>query len=90
VGAVPDQIAVQTWMQAAGSRRGRLSVADAPRLPGLFLLTALGSRGLSLAHWCAERLARQIDGAADDVEVDLVRALDPARFAWKLARRQTS
>jgi tRNA 5-methylaminomethyl-2-thiouridine biosynthesis bifunctional protein len=90
VGAVPDQVAVQTWMQAAGSRRGRLAVADAPRLPGLFLLTALGSRGLSLAHWCAERLARQIDGAADDVEVDLVRALDPARFAWKLARRQTS
>ena len=88
VGAVPDQMAVQTWMQAAGARRGRLAVTDAPRLPGLYLLTALGSRGLSLAHWCAERLARQIDGATDDVEVDLVRALDPARFAWKLARRQ--
>lgn len=90
VGAVPDQAALQAWMQAAGSRRGRLSVSEAPRLPGLYLFTALGSRGLSLAHWCAERLARQIDGAADDAEPDLVRALDPARFAWKLSKRQAS
>ena len=90
VGAVPDVVALRASMQAAGSRRGRLSAFEAPRLPGLYLLTALGSRGLSLAHWCAERLARQIDGAADDAEPDLVRALDPARFAWKQARRQVA
>ena len=93
VGAVPDLAALQTWMNAAGTRRSKLPLADAPRLPGLYLLTALGSRGLSLAHWCANLLARQIDdpaSATTTVEPDLIRALDPARFAWKLARRQPS
>lgn len=88
VGAVPDLTALQAWMLAAGSRRGRLPLAECPRLPGMYLMTALGSRGLSLAHWCAERLARHIAGEPDDAEPDLVRALDPARFAWKQARRQ--
>jgi tRNA 5-methylaminomethyl-2-thiouridine biosynthesis bifunctional protein len=89
VGAVPDLMAMQRSMEAAGQRRGRLALQDTPRLPGLYLLTALGSRGLSLAHWCATELARQIDDPrAASPEPDLIRALDPARFAWKLARRQ--
>ena len=89
VGAVPDVQALPVWMGAAGTRRGRLALPDAPRQPGLYLLTALGSRGLSLAHWCATVLAQQIDGsAAAPPEPELIRALDPARFAWKLARRQ--
>jgi tRNA 5-methylaminomethyl-2-thiouridine biosynthesis bifunctional protein len=95
VGAVPDMGALQRWMDAAGSRRSKLSLANAPRHPGLYVLTALGSRGLSLAHWCARLLAQQIDmstssaATADAMaEPDLIRALDPARFAWKTARRQ--
>jgi tRNA 5-methylaminomethyl-2-thiouridine biosynthesis bifunctional protein len=91
VGAVPDGLALQSWMHSAGARRSKLPLADAPRHPGLYLLTALGSRGLSLAHCCANLLAQQIDeptSTATTVEADLIRALDPARFAWKLARRQ--
>lgn len=91
VGEVPDVKALQTWMHAAGARRGKLPLAAAPRHPGLYLLTALGSRGLSLAHWCAGLLAQQIDEPTQTTaatEPDLIRALDPARFAWKLARRQ--
>jgi tRNA 5-methylaminomethyl-2-thiouridine biosynthesis bifunctional protein len=91
VGAVPDLPALQRWMDSAGSRRSKLPMADAPRHPGLYLLTALGSRGLSLAYWCAKLLAEQIDEptqAAASEEADLIRSLDPARFAWKLARRQ--
>ncbi len=92
VGAVPDGAALQHGMDAAGARRGKLALADAPRLPGLYLLTALGSRGLSLAHWCADLLAQQIDepNQTTTIEPDLIRALDPARFAWKLARRQSA
>lgn len=92
VGAVPDLKALQRWMDAAGSRRSKLSLANAPRHPGLYVLTALGSRGLSLAHWCAKLLAQQIDlptPPETSTEPDLIRALDPARFAWKLARRQS-
>ena len=91
VGAVPDWAALDIWMDNAGSRRSQRSLADVPRLPGLYLLTALGSRGLSLAHCCAKLLAQQIDQPTTptaSIEPDLIRALDPARFAWKLARRQ--
>lgn len=89
VGAVPDVNSIARWVDAAGSRRGRLPLEETPRLPGLYLLTALGSRGLSLAHWCATLLARQIAGLSPPtLEIELVRALDPARFAWKQARRQ--
>ena len=90
VGAVPDLQALQRWMAAAGTGRSKLALEDAPRQPGLYLLTALGSRGLSLAHWCAKLLAQQIVAPQETstVEPDLIQALDPARFAWKLARRQ--
>jgi len=92
VGAVPNLKALLCWMDAAGARRSKLPLADTPRHPGLYVLTALGSRGLSLAHWCAELLAQQIDMPTPPealAEPDLIQALDPARFAWKLARRQS-
>lgn len=89
VGAVPQVAALHQHMAQAGARRGRIALHDTPRWPGLFMLTALGSRGLTLAHWCAQLLAAQMDGAVlDGVEPDLVQALDPGRFAWRLARRQ--
>mgnify|MGYP001765097629 CR=1 FL=1 len=91
VGAAPDVPALMARMRSAGHRRGRVPLSDTPRLPGLFLLTALGSRGLTLAHWCANALAAQMGGEASvlpEADQDLERALDPARFAWKLARRQ--
>ncbi len=89
VGAVPDVPALRVVMVQAGARRGRLPLADTPRWPGLYMLGALGSRGLTLSHWCAEVLATQIQGELPAVEPDLIRALDPARFAWKQARRQS-
>lgn len=91
VGAVPDTAVLAAHMAAAGARRGRVPLADTPRLHGLYTLTALGSRGLTLAHWCATLLAAQMNGEAAPLapqDQDLARALDPARFAWKIARRQ--
>ncbi|WP_212745059.1 FAD-dependent oxidoreductase [Hydrogenophaga sp. 2FB] len=89
VGAVPDGDALRMLMAQAGPRRGRVPLADTPRHTGLFMLSALGSRGISLAPWCASRLAAAMDGeGASDDEADLLRAIDPARFAWKQARRQ--
>lgn len=89
VGAVPDGEALRALMAQAGSRRGRVPLGDTPRQPGLYLLGALGSRGLTLAHWCASQLAAQLDGEpASGDDADLLRAIDPARFAWKRARRQ--
>lgn len=91
MGALPDLAALEAHMVAAGPRRGRVPLADTPRWPGLYTLSALGSRGLTLSHWCADQLARQMSGEpppADDLQHGLLAALDPARFAWKQARRQ--
>lgn len=91
VGAVPDLAALAGLFGAAGARRGRLPLSAVPRLPGLFMLAALGSRGLTLAHWCGAWLAGQLNGEPSPLpadQQDLERALDPARFAWKAARRQ--
>jgi tRNA 5-methylaminomethyl-2-thiouridine biosynthesis bifunctional protein len=89
VGAVPDVTALHSRMEQAGSRRGRVALEDTPRWPGLFMLGALGSRGLTLSHWCAQLLAAKIEGGTmETVAPDLVQALDPARFAWRQARKQ--
>lgn len=91
VGAAPDLKAMQDLFSAAGARRGRIPLQQAPRLPGLFMLAALGSRGLTLAHWCADWLAGHMSGEPSPLteqDLDLEKALDPARFAWKAARRQ--
>jgi len=88
VGALPD---LELWQGAhrfSGTRRRPPPLREVPRQPGLFTLCALGSRGLSLAALCGQTLARQMDGATDDLPSDLVDALDPARFAWRHARRQ--
>jgi tRNA 5-methylaminomethyl-2-thiouridine biosynthesis bifunctional protein len=89
VGAVPDTAALAEHMAQAAKQRTRPPLADCPRVDGLYMLGALGSRGLTLAHWCARLLARQMAGeAAHEVPPDLVNALDPARFAWRQARKQ--
>ena len=89
VGALPDLAALQRSMAQAGSRRSRLTLAGSPRVSGLFMLSALGSRGLTLAHWCAEQLAAQMNGETPAAQhTDLLQALDPARFAWRQARKQ--
>ena len=91
VGAAPDLAALQELFRDAGARRGRIPLSRTPRLPGLFMLTALGSRGLTLAHWCGEWLAGRMNGETSPLpeqDLDLEKAIDPARFAWKAARRQ--
>lgn len=88
IGAVPDMTALQDQMSQAGARRGRVPMTEVPRCPDLYLFSALGSRGLTLSHWGAADLVRQIQGEPDTLEPDLRRALDPARFAWRQARRQ--
>lgn len=88
VGGAPDSAVLRSIATATG--RARTSLEDTPRLAGLYLLTALGSRGLTLAHWCATRLASIMDREAPiPEELDLLRAIDPARFAWRHRRRQT-
>jgi tRNA 5-methylaminomethyl-2-thiouridine biosynthesis bifunctional protein len=58
-----------------------------PRRPGLFVLGALGSRGISWAPLAAQVLAAWIDGAPLPLESDLLDAIDPARFVVRARNR---
>ncbi len=74
---------------------GPLPAANAPahdavrhirRAEGLYALTALGSRGITLAPLAGEIIAAWITGAPMPVEASLLDAIDPAR---RLAKRDT-
>jgi tRNA 5-methylaminomethyl-2-thiouridine biosynthesis bifunctional protein len=79
VGAVPDE--------AALARNPSERLAEVARRPGLHVFSALGSRGICWATLGAQVLAAQISGAPVPLESSLVDALDPARFALRVARR---
>jgi tRNA 5-methylaminomethyl-2-thiouridine biosynthesis bifunctional protein len=89
-GALPDVAALRAHLAQAGAHRSRLDLSQVPRLPGLFTLTALGSRGLTLAHWCAMHVAQTMDQATVTAPEALWKTLDPARFVWKQSRRQSA
>ncbi len=58
-----------------------------PREPGLFVLTALGARGLTLAPLLGRLVAAMATGAPWPLEQDLVDAVDPGRWIVRAARR---
>lgn len=56
-----------------------------PRLPGLFVLTGFGSRGLVWSALLAQLIAARVNGEPDPLDAALVDAVDPARF-WRRDR----
>jgi len=76
VGRVPD------FDAAGGTERLR----DVPRHPGLHALLGYASRGLIWAPLAAELLAAQLEGEPLPLEMNLVDALDPARFVLRARR----
>ncbi len=58
-----------------------------PRVEGLYLCTALGGRGITLAPLLGRLLAAQLAGAPLPVEQSLVDAVDPARWRVRARRR---
>jgi tRNA 5-methylaminomethyl-2-thiouridine biosynthesis bifunctional protein len=59
-----------------------------PREPGLYTLTALGSRGITWAPLAGRVLAAWIAGAPLPLEAGLLDAVDVARFASRAARQR--
>lgn len=64
---------------AQAERLRGVHLDDLPRLPGLYGLLGLASRGLTWAALGAELLASQIEGEPWPVERDLANAIDPGR-----------
>ncbi|WP_179078816.1 bifunctional tRNA (5-methylaminomethyl-2-thiouridine)(34)-methyltransferase MnmD/FAD-dependent 5-carboxymethylaminomethyl-2-thiouridine(34) oxidoreductase MnmC [Aeromonas sp. RU39B] len=71
--AILDQLEMQ-WRDHASDRSWTL-----PTWPGLFVIGALGSRGLCSAPLCGELLAAEICGEPLGLDADLLAALHPAR-----------
>lgn len=88
MGPLPDPDALRALTARAGSHRTRLPLEQYPRLDGVHVLAALGSRGITLAYSCGRWLQQQLDHQPTDLPEDLRRALDPARFAWRQLRKQ--
>jgi tRNA 5-methylaminomethyl-2-thiouridine biosynthesis bifunctional protein len=80
IGAVPDVAGL-----AAASRLDQPRLV--PRLAGLWMFTALGSRGITWSALGAQLLASWVTGGPSPVEASLLDALDPARFISRDARR---
>lgn len=81
VGAVPVGVA-----QLPAGRRV-VHARDVARQPGLFVLTALGARGITYAPLCAQVLAAWVTGAPQPLQASLLNAIDAARFVARAARR---
>ncbi len=79
IGAVPAQLA-----------QGAAALPDQPRhwprVPGLFVASGFGSRGLTWAPLAGRLVAAWITDAPYPLAADLVDALDPARFATRKVR----
>ncbi len=70
----------------AGQRQDQARLL--PRETGLFVLTALGARGLTWAPLLAQLVAAQACGAPWPLEQDLADAIDPARWRVRAARQR--
>jgi len=86
----PDRLPlIGAWPDPSDDGR-RLQPRFVARSPGLFVFTALGSRGITWAALGARVLAAWVCGSPAPVEASLLEAVDPARFVTRAARRGAS
>jgi tRNA 5-methylaminomethyl-2-thiouridine biosynthesis bifunctional protein len=71
----------------AGAMSASTRLDRVDRAPGLYVLSGLGSRGITWGPLMARVLAAWISGAPMPVEAPLRDALDPARWQVRAARR---
>ncbi len=86
IGAVPDASAFRA--DSGRPARGRRRVDPPPPLPGLYLLSGLGTRGVTSAPLAAELLASLICHEPLPLARELVAALDPVRFLLRERKRR--
>jgi tRNA 5-methylaminomethyl-2-thiouridine biosynthesis bifunctional protein len=77
------QTAVRSWAAVRCTAPDRLPIVgpvDASDLPGLWVCTAMGARGLTLALLCGELLAARLQGEPLPLDAKLARALGTERL----------
>jgi tRNA 5-methylaminomethyl-2-thiouridine biosynthesis bifunctional protein len=91
VGAVPVMPCFEFGVQNESPASRRADQARfVPRVPGLFVFTALGSRGITWSALGGRVVAAAISGAPAPLEASLLDAIDPARFITRQLRRSSS
>ena len=81
---VPDRLPLVGQLPAINpGATASLSRTARARVPGLYVNSGYGARGILFAALCAEVLACQISGEPLPLDKDLVRAIDPMRYAHK-------
>jgi tRNA 5-methylaminomethyl-2-thiouridine biosynthesis bifunctional protein len=83
-----DRLPLVGALPVPGTLTPSTSLANVPRVAGLWTVSALGSRGLTLAMLAAQLLVARMQGGPLPVTKRHAAALDPARFALKHARKQ--
>ena len=82
--ALLDVLAANTWVGircASSDRRPLVGSLDEAAWPGVWVSTAMGSRGLTFAALCAELLAAHWHGEPLALPATLAKALDTRRLA---------
>lgn len=82
----PDKVPLVGALQTADAQAQGRDLSAIPRLPGLYVATGYGARGLVWAPLMAEQLAAEICGEPLPIEADLAAAIDPARFVARAMR----
>jgi tRNA 5-methylaminomethyl-2-thiouridine biosynthesis bifunctional protein len=79
-GPVPDETEFMTTYDGLRHDRKRLIAKKQPNIKGLYVLTGLGSRGLTSAPLLSELLVSQMMDSPPPVTRYLYQAVSPARF----------
>ena len=85
MGPIANPEGLADW--AAPLATGQQPEGPPPRLPGLYALTGLGSRGFTTAPLLADALIADIVGRPAPLEAGARAAMHPVRFIMRAARR---
>ena len=68
-------------------RKGRPVDADAPVLPGIFMVNGFGARGFTWGPWAGRVLAAMCLGGPSPAEVAALEAVSPVRLIVRALKR---
>ena len=88
VGPLPDIEAFEATYADIGKGFLKRDFPPCPNLPGLYISTAFGAKGITGAPLAAEMLAAYISGEPQPLDPDVVFALHPARFLIRALKRR--
>tara|TARA_R110001599_G_scaffold1981_5_gene10431 strand:+ start:11368 stop:13221 length:1854 start_codon:yes stop_codon:yes gene_type:complete len=85
IGAMPDHSAALEVFD--GVKKGRRADADAPVIPGIYMVNGFGARGFTWGPWAGGLLAAQLMGGPAPAETAALVAVSPMRLILRALKR---